>query len=109
VPRVEDLKVTATHDNVVIERLGPWQRSSMLEVVEDKPPLEIGRVQSVGPGFAYFGFDQELFRSPMDVAEGDLVIFGRYAGADMGEKRVVLKHGEILGVYTGEWPLDGSS
>lgn len=106
-PRVDVKKVQPLNDNVFIERLGAWpgmERDSGLIVVEDKPRMEVGRVKSVGPGYSYYGFDQSPERSPMDVSEGDLVMFDRYAGADIDDDHVMLHHGEILGVYTGKLP-----
>ena len=105
----KDTKFTPLNDNVVIERLGAVKRTSVLEIVEKAPPLELGRVVAVGPGFSYFGFDQTLFRSPMEVEEGNLVMFGRYAGSDLGQDMVIVKHGEIIGILPEEYAPDVES
>ncbi len=108
VENARDLK--PTDDNVVIEKIGTWPdlgRESELIIVSEKAPIEVGEVLAVGPGRFYFGFDQTPFRSPMDVEVGNVVMFGRYAGARLDDDHVILKHGEIIGIYDGELPNRG--
>ena len=56
-----------------------------------------GRVLAVGPGKSN---DDGSVR-PVDVAEGDLVLFGKYAGTEIkvaGEERTLLREEDVLGI-----------
>ncbi len=59
-----------------------------------------GRVLAVGPGKS--GDDGSI--RPVDVAEGDLVLFGKYSGTEIkvaGEERVLLREDDVLGIIEG--------
>ena len=56
-----------------------------------------GRVLAVGPGKTQ---DDGSVR-PVDVAEGDLVLFGKYAGTEIkiaGDERTLLREEDVLGI-----------
>lgn len=56
-----------------------------------------GRVIAVGPGKT--GEDGSI--RPVDVAVGDLVLFGKYAGTEIkiaGEERTLLREEDVLGI-----------
>jgi chaperonin GroES len=59
-------------------------------------PLE-GKLVAVGPGRR----DREGKRIPIEVKEGDRVLFGRYAGTEIkidGVEHLMMKADDILGV-----------
>ena len=59
-----------------------------------------GRVLAVGPGKS--GDDGSI--RPVDVAAGDLVLFGKYSGTEIkvaGEERVLLREDDVLGIIEG--------
>ena len=65
------------------------------ETAKEKP--QKGLVLSVGPGDR----DDEGKRVPMDVAEGDLVLFAKYSGTEIkidGTEYVILREDDVLGV-----------
>ena len=63
------------------------------DTAKEKP--QEGTVVAVGPG--RFGDDNE--RIPMDVAEGDVVIYSKYGGTEVkvgGEEYIILSGRDIL-------------
>jgi hypothetical protein len=91
-------------DVLYVERLGGWDEYERnqgasserprLEIVEDLPPLEVGRVLAVGPG-------KDQGKVPMLVGEGDLVLFGRYGGAEHGRDHLFLREAEVHAIVEG--------
>ena len=66
------------------------------DTAKEKP--QEGSIVAVGPG-AYF----EGKRVPMDVKEGDKVIFSKYGGTEVkvdGEDLLILSERDILGVIS---------
>ena len=66
------------------------------ETAKEKP--QEGKVLAVGPGQR----DEEGKRIPMDVKEGDRVLFAKYAGTEVkletNRKVLVLKESDILAI-----------
>ena len=66
------------------------------ETAKEKP--QEGQVLAAGPG----GRDEEGKRIPMDVQEGDRVLFAKYAGTEVkleaDRKVLVLKESDILAI-----------
>ena len=93
------LKLKPLGDRVVIE---PIERDEITasgiyvpETAKEKP--QEGKVLAVGPGRR----DDDGKRIAMDVAEGDRVLFAKYAGTEvkLGDKKVlILKETDILAI-----------
>lgn len=67
--------------------------------LKDKEPCLTGKVLRVGPGFRLL--DDPVTRTPVEVKEGDHVLFGQYSGTDVevdGEKLRIMSEGEIFAV-----------
>lgn len=67
------------------------------DTVKEKP--QKGEVIAVGPG----RFDEDGDRMPMDVKEGDRVLFAKYAGTELSLDDVeylILKESDILAIVT---------
>ena len=65
------------------------------ETAKEKP--QEGQVVAVGPGRK----DDDGDRIPMDVAEGDKVLYAKYAGTEVklqGKKYLILKESDILAI-----------
>jgi chaperonin GroES len=65
------------------------------ETAKEKP--QKGLVLSVGPGDR----DDDGKRVPMDVAEGDLVLFAKYSGTEIkidGKKLLILRESDLLAI-----------
>jgi chaperonin GroES len=65
------------------------------ETAKEKP--QEGKVVAVGPGRK----DDEGKRIPMDVAEGDTVLYAKYGGTEVkleDKKLLILKESDILAI-----------
>ena len=87
------------HDRVLIRRLEEDEKTAggiiIPDTVKEKPMQ--GEVVAVGPGAR--GDDNEIV--PPDVKEGDVVLFGKWAGTEVkldGEEYIIMKEADIFGV-----------
>jgi chaperonin GroES len=65
------------------------------ETAKEKP--QKGKVLSVGPGDR----DEDGKRIPMDVSEGDTVLFAKYSGTEIkvdGKKLLILRESDLLAI-----------
>ena len=87
------------HDRVVVRRLNAEEKTAGGIIIPDtakEKPIE-GRLVAVGPGKT----NKEGKRIPMEVNEGDRVLFGRYAGTEIkidGVEHLMMRVDDILGV-----------
>lgn len=84
-------------DRVLVKRLEGQERTAggiyIPEAAKEK--AQEGKVVAVGAGKV----DTAGRVIPMQVKEGDLVYFGKYAGTEvMGQDHLVIKEDEILGI-----------
>lgn len=87
-------------DRVLVEPLEAEQTTASGLVIPDtaKEKPQEGRVVATGPG--RFDEDGEK-RIPMDVAEGDIVVFSKYGGTELkydGKEYLLLNARDILAV-----------
>ncbi len=87
------------HDRVLIRRLEEDEKTAggiiIPDTVKEKPMQ--GEVVAVGSGAR--GDDNEIV--PPDVKEGDVVLFGKWAGTEVkldGEEYIIMKESDIFGV-----------
>jgi chaperonin GroES len=97
------LKIRPLGDRVVVKPLEEEQRTKSGIVLPDtaKEKPQQGKVLAVGKG-AFIENSKE--RRPMDVKEGDTIIFSKYAGTEVkieGEEVLILSERDILGVVEG--------
>ncbi|RPI31842.1 MAG: co-chaperone GroES [Chloroflexota bacterium] len=65
------------------------------ETAKEKP--QKGKVLAVGPGDR----DEDGKRIPMDVSEGDTVLFAKYSGTEIkmdGKKLLILRENDLLAI-----------
>ncbi|MDX1694760.1 MAG: co-chaperone GroES [Ketobacteraceae bacterium] len=93
------MKIRPLHDRVVIRRLEEETKTAGGIVLpgsaQEKPSK--GEVLACGPGKSTDNGDIR----PLDVKEGDKVIFGQYAGSTVkidGEELLIMSESEIFGV-----------
>jgi chaperonin GroES len=93
------MKIRPLHDRIVVKRLESEDRTKGGIIIPDsakEKPIE-GRVVAVGNGKLLK--DGKL--RPLDVAVGDVVLFGKYAGNEVkidGEGFVLLREDDLLAI-----------
>jgi chaperonin GroES len=95
-------KFTPLHDRVVVRRVEEAEttRGGIIipDTAKDKP--QEGEVIAAGKGKS----NEEGKIRPLEVKEGDRVLFGKYAGTEIkidGEDFLIMREEEILGVLSG--------
>jgi chaperonin GroES len=95
-------KFTPLHDRILVRRVeeAATTRGGIIipDSAKDKP--QEGEVVSTGKG--KINEDGKVF--PLDVKEGDRVLFGKYAGTEIkidGEDYLIMKEEEVLGILSG--------
>ncbi|MEE9196220.1 MAG: co-chaperone GroES [Alphaproteobacteria bacterium] len=102
------MKFRPLHDRVVIRRIEQDEKTSGGIIIPDtaqEKPME-GEIVAAGPGAR--GEDGKLH--PLDVKEGDRVLFGKWSGTEVkidGEDLVIVKESDIMGVITGRASAKG--
>ncbi len=93
------MKIRPLNDRIVLKRVAEESKTSgglfIPDTAKEKPAR--GKVIAVGQGKR----DEAGKRIPLDVKEGDEVLFGKYAGTELkldGEEHIVINESEILGV-----------
>jgi len=93
---------TPLHDRILVRRIEESEttRGGIIipDTAKDKP--QEGEVISVGKGKS----NEEGKVFPLEVKEGDRVLFGKYAGTEIkidGEEFVIMREEEVLGVLKG--------
>ena len=87
------------YDKVIVQKLEAEEKTSggilLPDSAKEKP--QEGKVIAVGPG----AVDDKGQRKPMDVKEGDHVLFAKYSGTEVkldGEEYLILSDRDILAV-----------
>src|SRR5689334_22709122 len=95
-------KFTPLHDRILVRRVEEAEttRGGIIipETAKDKP--QEGEVIAVGKG----KISEEGKVRPLDVKEGDRVLFGKYAGTEIkieGYDFLIMREEEILGILSG--------
>ncbi len=93
------MKVKPLNDRVLVKRLEEVQVTKGGIYIPDtakEKPVE-GKVMSVGPGKV----NDQGNRVPLNLKEGDKILFGRYAGSEIkieGEEYLMMREDDILAV-----------
>lgn len=87
------------HDRVLVQRLGDDEQSAGGIIIPDsaKEKPQKAKVIRIGPGRT----DKDGKSIGLDVADGDIILFGKYSGAEVkvdGEEYLILREDEILAV-----------
>ena len=97
------MKIKPISDRIVVERLEQEQKTGGGIFIPDsaKEKSQQGRVVAVGPGKITDHGD----RFPLQVSEGDTVLFSKYAGTDVkisGTDYIIMREDDILAVFIKE-------
>ncbi|OEU72520.1 MAG: co-chaperone GroES [Desulfuromonadales bacterium C00003093] len=94
------MKIRPLQDRIIVERVEEETTTAggiiIPDTVSKEKPQE-GKVVAVGNGKV----TPEGKVLPLDVKEGDLVLFGKYAGSEIkvdGEEFLIMREDDILGV-----------
>ena len=93
------MKFRPLHDRVVVRRIEAEEKSAGGIIIPDtaKEKPSQGEVIAVGPG----GRDESGKLIPIDVREGDRVLFGKWSGTEVkidGQELLIMKETDIMGI-----------
>ena len=93
------ISIKPLEDRIVVQTLEAEQTTASGLVIPDtaKETPQEGKVLAVGPGRV----DDSGKRIPVDVAEGDVVIYSKYGGTEIkyqGEEYLILSARDVLAV-----------
>ena len=97
------------HDRVIVKRIeeGEQVRGGIIipDTAKEKP--QEGEVVAAGEG----KYKEDGTRQPLDVKQGDRVLFGKYSGSEIkidGEELLIMREDEILGILERAGAATGS-
>jgi chaperonin GroES len=93
------MKFRPLHDRIVVKRIEAEEKSAGGIIIPDtaKEKPSQGEVIAVGPG----GRDESGKLIPIDIKEGDRVLFGKWSGTEVkidGEELLIMKESDIMGI-----------
>ena len=102
------MKMRPLRDRILVERVEEHEQRIGGIIIPDtaKEKPQQGRVVAVGKGRV--NDKGEVF--PLDVKDGDTVLFGKYAGSEIkidGKEYLMIREDEVLGILEGVRELAG--
>jgi chaperonin GroES len=93
------MKFRPLHDRVVVRRIEAEEKSAGGIIIPDtaKEKPSQGEVIAVGPG----GRNESGKLIPIDLKEGDRVLFGKWSGTEVkidGQELLIMKESDIMGI-----------
>ena len=103
------MKFRPLHDRVVVRRITADEKTAGGIIIPDsaKEKPQEGEVIAVGEG----KYKEDGTRQPLDVKQGDRVLFGKYSGSEIkidGEEFLIMREDEILGILERAGAATGS-
>ena len=95
------MKFRPLHDRVLVQRMESEDKTAGGIIIPDtakEKPME-GKIIAVGSGAR----DETGKVQPLDVKEGDAVLFGKWSGTEVkvdGEDHLIMKESDIMGIIT---------
>jgi chaperonin GroES len=91
------------HDRILVERLEEEEQKVGGIIIPDsaKEKPQQGKVIAVGAGKA----DKDGKRIPLDVKDGDTILFGKYSGQEIkvdGNEYLIMREDEVLAIVVGK-------
>ena len=93
------MKFKPLHDRVVVERLDSDEKTAGGIIIPDsaqEKPMQ-GKILAVGSGAR----DDSGKIQPLDVKEGDTILFGKWSGTEVkidGKDLIIMKESDIMGI-----------
>ena len=97
------MKFRPLHDRVVVRRLEAEEKTAGGIIIPDtakEKPME-GEIVAAGPGAR----DEAGKLVPLDVKEGDRILFGKWSGTEVkldNEELLIMKESDIMGIIEGQ-------
>jgi chaperonin GroES len=93
------MKVRPLHDRIIVQRIEEAEQKIGGIIIPDtaKEKPQQGKVIAAGQGKV----NDEGKRQPLDVKEGDTILFGKYSGQEIkidGEEYLIMREDEVLAV-----------
>ena len=93
------MKIRPLQDRLILKRVEEEERTKGGIIIPDtaKEKPQEGEVIAVGPGKV----TDDGKKIPMEVKEGDRVLFSKYAGTEIkieGEEHLIMREDDILGI-----------
>ena len=93
------MKVTPLHDRIIVSRIEEGEQKIGGIIIPDtaKEKPQQGKVKAVGKG----KFKEDGTRQPLDVKDGDTILFGKYSGQEIkidGEEYLIMREDEVLAI-----------
>ena len=91
------MKVRPLHDRIIVQRIEEGEQKIGGIIIPDtaKEKPQQGKVYAVGAGKV----KEDGTRQPLDVKDGDTILFGKYSGQEIkldGVEYLIMKDDEIL-------------
>jgi chaperonin GroES len=93
------MKLKPLHDRIVVRRMEEEEKTAGGIIIPDtaKEKPQQGKVVAAGDG----KFKDNAGRIPLEVKEGDRILFSKYAGTDIkieGEELLIMREDDVLAV-----------
>ncbi|OGW13319.1 MAG: co-chaperone GroES [Nitrospinae bacterium RIFCSPLOWO2_12_FULL_45_22] len=93
------MKVRPLHDRILVKRIEEEETKEGTIIIPDtaKEKPQEGKVVSAGSGKIL----EDGKRQPLEVKEGDRILFGKYAGTEVkinGEELLMMREDDVLGI-----------
>ena len=93
------MKVRPLHDRIIVKRIEEGEQKVGGIIIPDtaKEKPQQGKVLAAGNGKT----KDDGKRIPLDVKEGDTILFGKYSGQEIkidGEEHLIMREDEVLAV-----------
>ena len=93
------MKVRPLHDRIIVSRIDEGEQKIGGIIIPDtaKEKPQQGKVIAVGNG----KFKEDGSRQPLDVKDGDTILFGKYSGQEIkidGEEYLIMREDEVLAI-----------
>ena len=95
------MKFKPLHDRVVVERLDSDEKTAGCIIIPDsaqEKPMQ-GKILAIGSGAR----DESGKIQPLDVKEGDTILFGKWSGTEVkidGKDLLIMTESDIMGILT---------
>jgi chaperonin GroES len=93
------MSVRPLHDRIIVQRIEEGEQKVGGIIIPDsaKEKPQQGKVKAVGAGKT----KDDGKRIPLDVKEGDTILFGKYSGQEIkidGEEYLIMREDEVLAI-----------